>query len=238
MPPIIGLTLGRLDDQNGQPTRLALSLAYIAALQRAGAAPLLLPTGIPLARLPALLQRIDGLLLSGGGDIYPARYRQAPHAGLRSVDPSRDALELKLARLAIERQIPVLGICRGLQVLNVTSGGSLYQDLPSQRPSSLEHQPPTPDPTCLHGVRLEPESRLARIVGAKSLEVNSDHHQSIQALGRGWVVAATSLDGVIEAIEYPDHPFALGVQWHPERLPPGDRSRRLMAAFIRAARGE
>ncbi|MGQ9458132.1 MAG: gamma-glutamyl-gamma-aminobutyrate hydrolase family protein [Anaerolineae bacterium] len=199
----------------------ALGQPYVHAIQRAGGIPLLIPVGPDEESLQTLATRVDGVLLAGGGDVDPTLYGQDPHPALRDVDRARDDLELSLARLALHRGLPILGICRGIQVLNVATGGTLYQDLPSERPGPFSHgcfQPQFPPDHLAHEVASEPGSLLARIMGQATFGVNSRHHQGIHRLGKGWNAVAHAPDGLVEAVENPDHPFALGVQWHPENL--------------------
>ncbi|MGC8838718.1 MAG: gamma-glutamyl-gamma-aminobutyrate hydrolase family protein [Anaerolineae bacterium] len=229
--PVIGIPTG--SDPSTQYYR-----TYAHAVWEAGGIPLLILPGLDGGALEALIARLDGLLLAGGGDVDPALYGQAPHPNLTGVDRARDDLELPLARLALHRGLPVLGICRGIQVLNVATGGTLYQDLPSQRTGSLAHgcfQPQFPPDHLAHEVALVPGSLLARTMGQEAFPVNSRHHQGIDRLGERWRAVAYAPDGLVEAIEAPDHPFALGVQWHPENLlglP--EHGLRLFAAFVSA----
>lgn len=176
-------------------------------------------------------QDLAGLLLSGGGDIDPARYRQVRHPKTGEPDAPRDELELRLARRAVRVGMPVLGICRGAQVLGAALGGSLMQDIPCQRPGAANHA----QGAC-HWVQLEPASALARALGCERLEVNSFHHQANDALGETVRAVARSDDGVIEAIEIQGHSFATGVQWHPERMLREPPQVRLFEAFMAASR--
>ena len=188
----------------------------------------------------ATFARLDGLLLPGGGDIMPTRYDETPHMKLGSTEPERDELELAFSRWALEEGKPVLGICRGIQVMNVAAGGSLYQDIPSQFRTRLRHATDLSlaRQTIAHDIAIEPQSRLAGLVGGEPLPVNSWHHQAIKDLGGGFVVTARAADGIIEAFESPQHPFAIGVQFHPEDLYESDeRVRRLFRAFVDACRG-
>lgn len=229
--PLVGIPIG--SDPSTQYYQ-----NYAHAVREAGGVPLLILLGLDEDALDVLVARLDGLLLAGGGDVDPAFYGQAPHSTLRGVDRARDDLELPLARLALGRGLPILGICRGIQVLNIATGGTLYQDLPTQRPGSLTHgcfQPQFPPDHLAHEVALAPGSLLARIMGQESFWVNSRHHQGVDRLGKGWQAVAHAPDGLVEAMEAPDHPFALGVQWHPEnllRLP--EHGLRLFAAFVAA----
>lgn len=215
----------------------ALGQRYLDALRSAGAEPLILPPDTPPEDAASLLARADGVLLSGGGDLDPARYGGRPHPKVYDVHPQRDALELTLARLAVERSMPLLGICRGIQVLNVALGGTLYEDLATQKPHALPHRrDPRNERTLLaHEVTVEPESRLAAILGVTRLPVNSLHHQGIRDLAPGLRATAHAPDGLVEGVEVPGHPFALAVQWHPEWLYDADpRMAALFRAFVTA----
>ncbi len=210
----------------------AVPTAYAEAVWRAGGVPFLLPNLSAAAH--TFLDRIDGLLLSGGGDVHPKRYTEAPrHPSVYGVDPERDALEVALARAALERGMPVLAICRGVQVLNVALGGTLVQDIESEVPGALIHSTPDDDPSVRHPVDIAPSSLLARVLGATRLEVNTFHHQAVEQLGEGLCAVAQSPDGVVEGVEGEGRGFVLGVQWHPELLTsPHDR---LFGAFVQAA---
>jgi putative glutamine amidotransferase len=193
---------------------------YLAALEQAGAEPRVLdPASDPL---PEALDECDGVLLTGGEDVDPARYGQSAHSSVE-VDVARDAYEFALTRAALDRDLPLLGICRGAQVLNVVAGGSLVQDLPSARPSSVSHEVSQPKNALAHDVAVAPASCLARVLTGRvdatgHVPVNSRHHQSVDEVAPGFVVSATAPDGVVEAIERPDSAFCLGVQWHPENF--------------------
>lgn len=208
--------------------------AYATAVQAAGAVALLLPPDEALAAAPGpLLDRIDGLMLAGGADVDPDTYGAARHAETAGTWPERDRFEVGVVRRALERGIPVLGICRGMQMLNVALGGTLAQHLP-ELVGHAEHRR-TPGTYGDHEVRLEPGSLAARAAGAERLTVKSHHHQGIDGLGDDLVTTGWSADdGVVEAIELPGHPFALGVLWHPEE----DLRSRVIAALVDAARAE
>lgn len=193
-------------------------LNYAEALRRAGALPLFLPNLDP-ERTPELvsgwLDVADGVLLSGGGDIDPYLFGQEPHPRLGYVDPTRDALEIALYRGARERGMPLLGICRGIQIVNVAEGGDLHQHLPDAYPETQHEQRDTSGAP-LKRVRLEPDSVIARAHGATEIAINSFHHQAIDRLGDNLRVTARSADGLIEAVESTNGSFVLAVQWHPE----------------------
>ncbi len=206
--------------------------AYRRALARSRAAVVALR---PDAGADAL-DSLDGLLLTGGGDLDPACYGGAPHPALREVDVARDRLELAAAREALRRGMPVLGICRGAQVLGVALGGRLVQDIPTEVAGAERHAPRGRGEVARHWVQIAPDSLLARILGARRVRVNSAHHQANGEPGPGVKVVARSPDGVVEAIEAEGGGFAVGVQWHPERMPRAPRQRRLLEAFVQAAR--
>lgn len=223
------------------PERAYVNAAYLAAVQEAGGVPVPLPPQLDERSLPELAQRIDGLLLTGGGDLDPATFSEPPHPTLYEVSRARDRLEISLVRSFMEARRPILAICRGIQVLNVALGGSLYQDVATDPGTAIKHdrnEGPRDQPA--HPVKVAPRSFLARVLGDEELEVNSMHHQAVKALGRGLVAVAHAPDGIIEGVEL-DHPdsshFVLGVQWHPEELIAKDpAARRLFSAFIDASR--
>lgn len=209
--PLIGITVNRSCDRR----RVWLPYAYSRCLEEAGAHPLLIPPMDPAAATP-LLGFLDGLLLSGGGDVAPLYYGEEPAPGLGQVDPQRDALEIALVRAALLRGLPLLGICRGMQVLNVVLGGTLTQDL--GKAGGLQHWQQAPRSRPSHTVEIMPGTCLERFLGEGFLAVNSFHHQAVAALAPGLKNAAAAPDGVIEALESLDDRFLVGVQWHPESL--------------------
>jgi putative glutamine amidotransferase len=241
-PPTIGLTTIALAPAGAhRPPRLAQNRTYVQAVIRAGGLPLLIPHLEDKALLRAAYERLDGLLLTGGEDIHPGHFHEAIHERCRSISPERDATELPLARWAVQEGKPLLGICRGIQVLNVALGGSLYQDIGSQCPAAGRHDwyPGFPRTLLAHAAAVADGTHLARILGATALEVSSLHHQSIKDLAPALEVAAVAPDGIVEAVQVRDHPFAVGVQWHPEELAGTDaHSQRLFEALVRASRGE
>jgi len=187
----------------------------------------------------ALWQRLDGLVLTGGGDIDPARFGQARHPRVDDVSAARDELELGLTRRAVDENVPLLAICRGIQVLNVALGGTLVQDIPGERPGPIAHSQSEPRQQPTHAVKVMGEgTRLGRVLGALELDVNSMHHQAIDRLGAGLREVAWAPDGIIEGVEMSgDDRFVLGVQWHPEELVAHDRAaRNLFAAVVDVAR--
>jgi putative glutamine amidotransferase len=213
---------------------------YEASLQRAGASYRILD---PMHDDPQkALREIDGLLLTGGGDVDPALFGEEPHPTYHPAEAGRDEHEIKLVRAAVEIDFPLFAICRGLQVLNVAMGGTLIQDIPSSIETSVEHQVPMPKNAMVHEVWIGRDSLLAallseRLEGGDTCMVNSRHHQSIKAVAPGFVVSGTAPDGVVEAVERPGARFCLGVQWHPENFWRTGEFRSLFEGFVRAAAG-
>ncbi|MBE6613194.1 MAG: gamma-glutamyl-gamma-aminobutyrate hydrolase family protein [Ruminococcaceae bacterium] len=223
MTPLIGIT-----PAVGENGALSLQQQYCTAVLRLGGFPVILPSyGDPAEAL----QRCDGLLISGGPDIDPAQYGVSEYDREVVVlaNPIRDAYELTMAKLAYERGIPMLGICRGEQIINVALGGTLVIDLPGHRQETERH-------LHHHTVTVAPDSRLHAIVGQTVLPVNSTHHQAVNEPAPCLRVTAASPEGIREAVESAEHPFCLGVQWHPERLLADDPAARPIAALIEAAR--
>ena len=236
--PLIGVTCMTIQTEGYSP-RLGMSRSYVNALLKAGAAPLLIPHIADKAVLRAVFERLDGLMLPGGGDIDPMRYGEARHEKCNEPSAERDDTELALARWAMDGGMPLLAICRGIQVLNVAQGGSLYQDIQAQIPGAERHDwyPNHPRDRLSHTVAISPDTRLGQLVGTVSLPVNSLHHQSVKDVAPGLVETGWSPDGIIEAVEAEDHPFAIGVQWHPEELVGADvRAQRLFDALVEASR--
>lgn len=233
--PLIGLTCYRSDAEEPDYLRDTHYLrgGYVEALRRAGGIPVLLPPGEP--RPLELFERLDGLLLAGGGDIDPAVYGGHAHEKVYRVDAERDRLELALARRAVDAGLPTLGICRGCQVVNVALGGTLIEHLPDAVGERVLHRTPDRQPT-RHGVTVKAGSLLARVLGTESLEPSSWHHQAVRAVAQRLLPVAWSPDGVVEGLELPGHPFLLAVQWHPEQRAAEDPAeQRLFDAFVRAA---
>ena len=218
--PLIGLTTYRKTLQTSSTTLVGLPPSYVEAVSAAGGAPVLIPGGLDEDALRAILARLDGLLLSGGGDIAGEHYASEHHDFIFDVDPDRDRTELFLARAAVESDKPLLAICRGHQLLNVALGGSLYEDVLRLMPAAIKHDywGEYPRSFLSHEVTVCEGSLLARRVGEKTLHVNSLHHQGVRELGRGLAAAAYAPDGLIESVEVQGHRYALGVQWHPENL--------------------
>jgi putative glutamine amidotransferase len=237
MRPLIGVTTSELRPssagtllRHGEPphAEMALGMTYLRAIEAAGGMPVVLP---PLGDAEALLERLDGVCLSGGPDLDPQAYGAVRrHAELGPTEPDLDAFELALARAADARGTPLLGICRGAQALNVARGGSLHQHVPAHRQTE-------PATATTHTVHVDAGTRLAQLVGTRTLRVNSFHHQAVDVLGRGLRVVARAADGTIEAVEAPGAHFLLGVQWHAEGLIAQPRHRALFEALVLAAAG-
>lgn len=209
-------------------------------LYQAGGQPLIVPFPPDDEAVRSIAASVDGLVLSGGEfDVDPRHYGEPAHARLGVIKPDRTELDFKLAQLARAGGLPLLGICGGEQSMNVAMGGSLYQDLPSQRPTDIAHVQGHNRKFPSHAVEVKSGSRLAQICGAGALEVNSTHHQAVKQLGRDLVANAVATDGLIEGFELPGHPFFLAVQWHPETLeqaPEAHRQVAIFAALVAAAR--
>ena len=235
MPPVIGLTSRTMPlpaNKKHRPTE-TVTRTYVEALEQAGALCMLIPNVDP-ARAEEYLSRVDGVLLTGGDDPDPILFGEEPHPHIDVVDARRDRFEIELARGAHARQLPLFGICRGVQLLNIALGGDIYQDIGSQTESAIQHTQRRLDDGPWHEVRIEQGSRLYAVVQAGSLRVNSFHHQACRRPGSGLSVSATSKDGLPEAVEDPSRDFYLGVQWHPELG--GAGSEALFAAFVDSAR--
>ena len=235
--PLIGVTTS-CERTPKHVDRAFLNASYVRAVERAGGTPILLtPYHSPHA-IEALWPRLAGILLTGGGDIAPARFREAAHPETSLVSEERDALELDLvARRAVHEGVPLLAICRGLQVLNVALNGTLHQHVPDEYGTAPAHAQEEPRSTRTHGVTIAADSALARVCGTTALRVNSFHHQAIKDLGDGLEAVAWADDKLVEAVEKPDAPgFLLAVQWHPEDLVDVDAAaRQLFEALVHAA---
>ncbi len=232
MRPIIGVT----PLWDSEKKRVWMIPAYLRWLEQAGAAPVVLPTADEPEALRPYLELCSGFLFTGGQDVEPSYYgaQRSPACGADS--PERDRHELALLRLALETDRPVFGICRGLQVLNVALGGTLYQDMPSERPTGVSHRMTPPYDCGVHTVEVIGGTQLAAAIGAGERSVNSLHHQAVRELAPGLTWSATSCDGFCEGAELPGHRFCVAVQWHPEYMPEAEDSQLLAAAFVAACR--
>ena len=239
--PIIGITCsrsvgGRWSDYSlGHFMEFAYD-AYSQAVLSCGGAPVLIPVNQDKSSLISICKRMDGLILSGGPDINPRFYKAEPRKGLSDVDEAQDEMELEITRRALDEGVPVLGICRGLQMLNVARGGTLYQDIDLEVPGTCDHSPKADRGIATHKVRIQSNTRLQDTLHRRSLWVNSKHHQAVKSPAPGLVVSAAASDGIIEALEDPSRPFLLAVQWHPEGLWHKDVSaKRLFKALVASA---
>lgn len=227
-PPLIGITTAGQHD-----TRLfCIRGEYVEAVRQAGGLPILLPPGE--TDVAAILDRVDGLIFSGGGDIDPAVYNGQSHHSIYNVDPQRDRFELALAKLVLKTDIPVLGICRGLEMLVVASGGSLIPHLPDEFGEAVIHRTHQTRPS-EHRVQIAPDSRLAAVIGVTEPQIVSWHHQAVRTVPASWRTVARAPDGVIEALEHEYHPWAIALQWHPELSLNDPQQQRIFQAFIATA---
>lgn len=232
MKPLIGIA-SDVQQVEGKRDRAFAYTTYIDTLRSAGAIPVLIPPQPENAA--EIVEALDGLLLAGGEDCDPALYGEEPLASVHPMDPRRQSNDLTLARVARERGIPTLGICLGLQVMNVAGGGTLVQDIDAQLETDIRHAS-IPEDRARHDVIVEKGTRLAGIIPAIELNVNSSHHQAIKDVAEGLRVTAHAPDGVVEGIEDARHPFYLGVQWHPEDMGGEGSAESLFAAFVDAAK--
>lgn len=243
--PIVGVPTQTLQSLGGVsaeiPPSWVMSQRYIVTLVAAGAVPVMIPL-VDDATVRGIYDELDGVFLPGGADIDPASYGTDPHPLCDKTDRERDRVELLLAKWAIDEGKPVLGVCRGMQLINVAAGGTLYQDLAEQMPGSLKHDyfpfngaAWTRD-YLAHPVEVTPASRLSRLFGGGSLPVNSMHHQGVRTLGRDLVATAVAPDGLVEAVEGTGEGYVFAVQWHPEALTDGDaQMRELFTDFVEAS---
>jgi putative glutamine amidotransferase len=238
--PLVGLTSWTRRVRSGVKDRFneAVPRGYTEGVEAAHGLPVVLPNSGDPSLAKDYVALVDGLLLTGGDDVHPRYYGESPHPRIDLVDERRDAFEIALLRAARERGMPVFGICRGIQIMNVALGGDLFQDLPSQAESTVGHAQKTLGEGAWHEIEVRPGTRLADVLGEAKVAVNSYHHQACRRVAPGLSVTATTPDGIVEAVEDPGHPFFLAVQWHPEVLEGGmaRSSRRLFAGFVAAAR--
>jgi putative glutamine amidotransferase len=239
-PPLIGVTMSTTPDgaQTNTPPRAWLNNAYFRAVLEGGGIPVLLPPHLDGHALDQLWARLDGILLTGGGDVDPARFGEERYSTVADVSDARDRLEIEVTERAMHDRRPLLAICRGIQVLNVALGGSLHQDIASDIGSTIAHVQTAPRDQPTHPVKVMGEgTRLGAALGAPEIEVNSMHHQAIKRLGRGLHEVAWAPDGIIEGIELPEaSALVLGVQWHPEELTAHDpTARNLFRTLITSA---
>lgn len=239
MDALVAVTTTMIPEAGGsQRPEIALYAVYVGVLERLGLTSALITPAHSPRSVQLLLRRCSGLVLTGGEDVDPSRYGEDAVPELGMVNPARDAMEIAALGLALERRLPVLGICRGMQLMNVFFGGTLYQDLDTQRPGELAHRQVEPWGARTHQVKVEADSQLAAIVGTEELLINSFHHQGVKDLAPTLRAVAFTTDGLVEAVELKAHPWIVGVQWHPERYEASathtDPDRRLLAAFRQA----
>ena len=227
MTPVVGISSYA---RSGQPAAFSIPTGYVDAVRRAGAVPIVLPPGEQEPQ--ALLALMSALIVSGGGDINPSAYGGRQHETVYSVCEERDAFEFALTRAALaDTRVPMLCICRGLQVLNVVCGGTLHVHLPETYGERVAHRLPPRD-TSMHAVEIDPDSRLAHVLGTTRAQVRSWHHQGIDRLGEGLRAVAWAEDGVVEAVEHLEHPWCIAVQWHPEMQLDDQVQQRIFRALI------
>lgn len=235
MKPLIGITTNQSHNVYWQPT-ITLMQSYVNAVTQAGGVPVLIPSLIEEDGWDAVYSRLDGILFSGGGDISLEHFSGQPHPRIDDVDLARDSIELNFVNAAASDGKPFLGICRGCQVVNVALGGTLFTHIPDQLPDALDHDYPGNKRTILvHEVKIEEGTHIAEIYGEPIIRVNSLHHQGLKDIAPSLRAAGHASDGLVEAIELPDHRFGLAVQWHPEWLTDQEPTRKLFRKFIEAA---
>lgn len=227
MKPMIGLTMHPVDG------KMEINNTYINVVKRAGGIPICLPY-IDEDNVDTILNGLDGLLLVGGHDVNPLIFGQEPHYKLGMVIDERDKSEILIAKKAFDRNMPILGICRGEQVMNVAFGGTLYQDIDTQVENVLKHTQSSKRHELTHTVKLFP-SKLQNIIGKENILTNSFHHQAVDEVAPKFIINARAKDGVIEGIEHLEHPYCIGVQWHPEGLINDEPSDRLFKSFMNAS---
>lgn len=230
--PIIGIG-SDIESPPGKREQAFAYLTYVEAVRHAGGIPVLVPPQPENADL--LMKELDGFLLAGGDDCDPSVYGEQSHPTVEPMDSRRQSNDLALAEAARKQQVPMLGICLGVQVMNVAAGGTLIQDIDTQHETEIRHAS-EPEDRGRHDVIIEQGTHLASVLPASELNVNSSHHQAIRKVGEGLRVTALAPDGIVEGLEDPRHPFYLGVQWHPEDMSGEESASTLFAAFIEAAR--
>jgi putative glutamine amidotransferase len=236
--PIIGITTNNGVTSLGYPA-VILQMAYVNAILKANGIPVIISSGLSEDGLLELFPKLDGVLFTGGGDISISLTKGQDHPTISNVDKERDTLEFALMKAAIRYEKPFLGICRGFQVLNIVLGGTLFSHIPSQRPASIKHDyyPDHPRNYLAHQVEIIGNSRIKSILKSSLIDVNSLHHQGVQSLGGGLNAVGYAPDGLIEAIEIPDHKYGIGVQWHPECLEEQFLMQELFTFLIAASGG-
>lgn len=238
--PVIGISTSVIVDQGGGfpgYERISVNKDYVSSVLSAGAVPIMIPMDASEENLRQTLELVDGVIFSGGHDIAPIRYQEEPHQKLQEICPERDAFDFLLYRLTKERKLPILGICRGFQLMNVSEGGKLYQDLSLKETESFKHSQGHGPSIPTHTVSIEAGSRLHEILGKEEIRVNSFHHQAVKSVSEKVAISGRALDEVIEAIEVKNYPFAVGVQFHPEMLQEKEEDmRKIFSALVSAAK--
>jgi len=236
MQPVIGITAFEGRNPDGYPT-VMLVQAYIHAIMEAGGVPIIIPSMLADSGWDVLYERLDGIVFSGGGDIAPEHYHGENHPRVAGIDYLRDTIELNLFKAVVDDGKPFLGICRGIQTVNVGLGGTLYEHLGEQFRGEIDHTYPTTMRTTLvHEVKIEEGTQIADVVGEPILKVNSLHHQGLKDVAPELRITGYAPDGLVEAVELPDHPFGLAVQWHPEWMTDQPSTQKLFKAFVDAAK--
>ncbi|MGE5561560.1 MAG: gamma-glutamyl-gamma-aminobutyrate hydrolase family protein [Chloroflexota bacterium] len=233
MRPIIGIT----PSYDLEKTVVSANYDYVHSVELAGGLPLILPITSDIEVLKEIAQRVDGLLFTGGPDLDPLLFDEEPLPGQGSINPPRDFVDIELMRIALAKDLPILGICRGVQVLAVAAGGSLYQDIPSQVKGTLKHAQAAPRSYATHSVTVKPGTKLACIMERASFRVNTFHHQAVKDVPHGFIVSAEADDGIVECIESATHRFALGTQFHPECFWEARTFLPIFQALVRSAAG-
>ncbi|HTO99861.1 MAG TPA: gamma-glutamyl-gamma-aminobutyrate hydrolase family protein [Anaerolineales bacterium] len=235
MPPIIGITASQVTNSYGQDA-VELKQAYVDAIAQAGGVPVVIPSSLADDGWETIYARLDGILFSGGGDIAADHFGGEPHPRIDDVDPSRDSVELSLLHEAAAGGKPFLGICRGIQLVNVALGGTLYTHIPDQLPGALDHAyPGNMRQVLVHEVQIDEGTLAASVLAEPIVRVNSHHHQGLKDIATELRVAGRAPDGLVEVVELPQHPFGLAVQWHPEWLTGQQSTRNLFHRFVQAA---
>lgn len=237
--PKIGVTIST-DEHHDRTSELKLKEAYFTSIRLAGGEPVVFPMDTPVEQVPEMTSSFQGILLTGGGDIEPALFNGVPHPRVYGIDPRRDVLEISLVNYCAANNLPLLGICRGMQVINVALGGTLYTDIADQLTGALRHPcyPAYPRDYLAHSILMSVSTHITAITGQSQMMVNSMHHQGIKVLASDLTLSAIAPDGLVEGVEFMFHPFFLGVQWHPECLPNSPSDQSIFSAFVRAATPE
>jgi putative glutamine amidotransferase len=235
--PVIGITMAIADGDATEPLTLSVRSTYVDAVVAGGGVPVLIPSVRSLELAGEYAGAVDGFIFVGGPDINPARYNQEPHPTATTIHPRREEFDFAMMDAALATGKPVLAICLGCQVLNVSQGGAIIQDIPDLVETDIKHRQSEPASQLTHDVTIVPGTKLSALLGANSIRVNSLHHQAcVVTPESGLIVSATAPDGVVEAIELVDHPFAIGVQWHPEYLTHEEQHLKLFKALVEEAR--